>query len=170
MVEPAPVTRPPPRRKRHRLPPLVSPLDGNTWLIRGRKVMLDSTLAARYGISAVGKLNEKFKRNPARFPEDFAFRLTREEFDLLRKWNAIRRLGSGQSRKHLPWVFTEEGAAMLSSILRSGRAAEVNVRIIRIFTALCRLLKARPSLARRIERDDPDLGALIHAAQESRHV
>src|SRR5579863_4427956 len=99
------------------------------YLIRGEKVMLESELAKLYGVST-SRLNEQVKRNRKRFPEDFAFQLTQSEFDLLMSQTAISN-GSRGGRRKPPWAFTEHGIAMLSSVLRSDRAAEMNVLIIR---------------------------------------
>src|SRR5579863_9153646 len=93
-------------------------------VIRGQKVMLDRDLAALYGVPAK-RLNEQVKRNLARFPEDFMFQLTPEEAAVLRSQFATLKKGTGKHRKYLPYVFTELGVAMLSTVLRSERAIEV---------------------------------------------
>lgn len=104
---------------------------------RGQRIMLDSDLASLYGVSTAA-LNQAVARNKERFPDDFAFRLTSAEFNSLRMEAAERKSGRG-GRQKLPWAFTEHGVAMLSSVLRSPRAVEVNIEIIRAFVRLRRL-------------------------------
>ena len=135
------------------------------YLIRGEKVMLDSDLAALYGVPTQ-RLNEQFKRNRARFPADFAFQLTRAEFDSLRSQFAILNTGRGQHRKYLPYVFTEHGVAMLSSILRSKKAVQVNIAIIRTFVRLREILGTHKDLARKIEEHDRQIAGLFSAVQK----
>ncbi|TKB91708.1 MAG: ORF6N domain-containing protein [Nitrospira sp.] len=103
-------------------------------LIRGHNVMLDSDLAQLYGVT-VGRLNEAIKRNEDRFPGDFMFQLTQAEFEHLKSQIAISSSTWG-GRRHAPYVFTEQGVAMLSSVLRSKRAIEVNIAIMRTFVRL----------------------------------
>ena len=100
-------------------------------LIRGQKVLLDSDLAGLYGVSTK-RLNEQVRRNRSRFPEDFMFRLTAEEAESLRSQIATLKTGRGQHRKYVPHAFTEQGVAMLSSVLNSERAIEVNIAIMRL--------------------------------------
>ncbi len=99
-------------------------------LIRGQKVMLDSDLAELYGV-ATKRLNEQVRRNRARFPKDFMFQLTGKEAESLRSQNATLKKGRGRHRKYAPYAFTEQGVAMLSSVLNSERAIEVNIAIMR---------------------------------------
>lgn len=107
------------------------------YLIRGRKVMLDRDLALLYGVPTY-RLNEQVKRNNKRFPNDFMFKLNKEEYTVLRSQNAI--LKRGAHSKYLPHVFTEQGIAMLSGVLNSDRAIEVNIAIMRTFTKMRELL------------------------------
>ncbi len=100
-------------------------IEKRIYVIRGHKVMLDSDLAKLYGVS-VKVLNQGVKRNINRFPEDFMFQLTKEEYDSLRSQIVTLKKGRGKHRKYLPYVFTEQGVAMLSSVLRSERAIQVN--------------------------------------------
>ena len=93
--------------------------------IRGQKVILDSDLAALYGVETKS-LNRAMKRNPDRFPEDFVFQLTRQEFEGLRYQSGILKPGRGQHRKYLPFVFTEQGAIMAANVLNSPRAVQMN--------------------------------------------
>jgi hypothetical protein len=118
------------------------------YLIRGQRVMLDSDLAAIYGTSTM-RLNEQFKRNRKRFPDDFAFVLTREEFTNLISQNAISRSHGG--RRSLPVVFTEHGAIMLASVLNSDVAVQASVRVVRAFVKLREMVAANAQLAAKLE-------------------
>ena len=102
-------------------------------VIRGQQVILDRDLATLYGVETK-RLNEQVKRNIKRFPEDFMFQLTKDE--CLRSQIATLNEGRGQHLKYMPYVFTENGVAMLSSVLRSDAAIEVNIRIMRAFTSM----------------------------------
>lgn len=102
------------------------------YAIRGQKVMLDEDLAAMYGVET-RRLNEQVKRNTDRFPKDFMFTITQKEFENLKSQNATSSWGG---RRKLPNAFTEQGVAMLSGVLNSKTAIEVNIRIIRVFTKL----------------------------------
>jgi len=118
------------------------------YLIRGQRVMLDSDLAAIYGTSTM-RLNEQFKRNRKRFPDDFAFVLTREEFTNLISQNAISRSHGG--RRSLPVAFTEHGAIMLASVLNSDVAVQASVRVVRAFVKLREMVAANAQLAAKLE-------------------
>jgi len=136
------------------------------YLIRGEKVMLDTDLAQLYGVST-GRLNEQLKRNKERFPEDFAFRLTRNEFDALRSQIAIIEPGGrGRHRKYLPYVFTEHGVAMLSSILRSAKAVQVNIGIVRAFVRLREMIATDRELARKVEQHDRQIAVLFDSLRK----
>ncbi len=126
----------------------IDNVERSTQLIRGRRVMLDSHLAAIYGTSTM-RLNERFKRNRKRFPDDFAFVLTREEFTNLISQNAISRSHGG--RRTLPIAFTEHGAIMLASVLNSDIAVQASVRIVRAFVRLREMVAANAQLASRLE-------------------
>lgn len=128
------------------------------YLIRGEKVIMDSDLAELYEVMT-GRLNEQVKRNISRFPEDFAFQLTQEEFDILISQNAISSSAYGGRRK-LPWAFTEHGTLMLSSILRSDRAAQVNIAIVRAFVRMREILATHKEVARKIEEHDRQISNL----------
>ncbi len=104
------------------------------FLIRGQRVLVDSDLANLYQVETK-RLNEQVRRNPDRFPEDFMFQLTSQEYELLKSQFATSKQGSGGKQK-LPLVFTENGVAMLSSVLNSKQAIRVNIAIMRIFTKL----------------------------------
>ena len=122
------------------------------YLVRGETVMLDADLADLYGVTTAA-LNQQVKRNQERFPKDFAFQLSRDEFDSLMSQIVISNAGRGGRRKP-PWAFTEQGVAMLSSVLRSKRAAQVNVAIMRTFVKLRRMLATNEALARKVARHD----------------
>ncbi len=112
--------------------------------------MLDSDLARLYGVTTM-RLNEQVARNPDRFPKDFAYQLTQQEFTNLISQIAISRSGHGGRRK-LPWVFTEHGVAMLSSVLRSPTAVRVNIEIMRAFVRLRRLMATPGELVEQLTR------------------
>ncbi len=116
-------------------------------IIRGKRVMLDSDLAVLYEVGTK-RLNEQVARNRRRFPDDFMFQLTAEEADFLRSHFATSKRGG---RRYLPYVFTQEGVAMLSSVLNSERAIMVNVQIMRAFAQLRRMLLTNRDLKRKIE-------------------
>ena len=158
-------------------------------IIRGQKVMLDSDLAMLYGVTT-SRLNEQVKRNINRFPDDFMFQLTKEE------WNALRsqivtledlksqiatsksdhlqsvesltsqiatlKNGRGQHRKFLPYVFTRNGIGMLSSVLRSETAVEVNIRIMRAFTAIADIVNNNALMIQRILHRNHGVGSNDH--------
>ncbi len=128
--------------------------------IRGHRVMIDADLAELYGVETK-RINEAVRRNPTRFPEDFVFQLTAEESDSLRSQSATldanlksqsvtSSAGRGKHRKYLPFAFTEQGVAMLSSVLRSERAIDVNVSIMRAFVVLRRAAASHVALSRRL--------------------
>ena len=121
--------------------------------VRGQKILLDSDLAALYGV-ATKALVQAVKRNLERFPADFMFQLTEQEVRALRSQfvtldeTSARR---GRHAKYLPYAFTEQGVAMLSSVLRSRRAVQVNVEIMRAFVRLRSLIAHNSELARRLD-------------------
>ena len=118
------------------------------FLVRGQKIMLDRDLSELYGVST-GNLNKAVKRNRKRFPEDFMFRLTNQEFKNLIFQNGTSNWGG--TRK-MPYAFTEQGVAMLSSVLNSSRAIEVNIRIIRIFTKFREMLLTHKDILLKLDR------------------
>lgn len=115
---------------------------------RGIKVLLDADLAALYEVE-VGALNRAVKRNIERFPADFMFQLTEEE--ALRCQTGTLKKGRGQHRKYRPYAFTEQGVAMLSSVLRSDRAIQVNIAIMRAFVQMRTAMSSNAELARRLD-------------------
>jgi len=133
-----------------RLPVPVETITRRIYLIRGQKVMLDSDLAELYQV-LTKNLNLAVRRNPARFPEDFMFQLTEDEAESLRLQIATSNVGRG-GRRYLPYAFTEHGVAMLSSVLSSKRAVQMNILIIRAFVQLRELLATHKDLAQKIEK------------------
>ena len=140
------------------------------FLIRGQKVMLSQDLDGLYGV-AVKALNQAVKRHARRFPPDFVFQLTSKEFDSLKSqfvtssWGGLRRA--------LPYAFTEEGVAMLSSVLKSDRAVKVNIAIMRAFVRLREALETNRELARkfaeldqRVGKHDDEIGVILDAIRQ----
>ncbi|MEA3463812.1 MAG: ORF6N domain-containing protein [Patescibacteria group bacterium] len=121
-------------------------IESKIFLIRGKKVMLDRDLANLYGVTT-GRLNEQVRRNIDRFPDDFMFQLSKEEFDILisqiatSSWGGIRKL---------PLVFAEQGVAMLSSVLKSKKAIKVNIAIMRVFVNIRKFVSSYEGLAMKI--------------------
>ena len=118
-------------------------------IVRGQQVMLDSDLAMLYGVETK-RLNEQVKRNLNRFPEDFMFQLTQDEAVRSRSQIATLNTQRGQNIKYLPYAFTRNGIAMLSSVLRSDTAVEVNIRIMRAFTMIPQLVNHNTQIIERI--------------------
>jgi len=127
-------------------PVLLKRIERSILLIRGTRVILDKDLAEMYGVETFN-LNKSMKRNIDRFPPDFMFQLTRQEFNDLIFHSGISRWGG--TRK-LPYAFTELGVAMLSSVLNSKRAVRVNIQIMRAFVALREMLADHKELARKV--------------------
>ena len=124
-------------------------IENKILLVRGKKVLLDSSLAQLYGVPTKS-LNLAVRRNITRFPQDFMFRLTREETGSLRfQFETSNRRRGG--RRYLPYVFTQEGVAMLSSVLNSERAIAVNIQIMRVFVKLREFMATHRNLARKVE-------------------
>lgn len=119
------------------------------YLIRGHKILLDKDLAELYNVTTK-RLNEQVRRNIDRFPADFMFQLTGDEDELLRSQIATSKQGRG-GRRYAPYAFTEHGVAMLSSVLHSRRAIEVNIAIMRTFVKLRQILATNAALRRKIE-------------------
>jgi hypothetical protein len=118
------------------------------YLIRDQKVMLDSDLAELYQVET-RRINEQFKRNISRFPKDFMFRLTKQEWKNLKSQFATSSWGG---RRKEPYVFTEHGVLMLSSVLNSERAIAVNIKIMRVYTKLREMLFSNKDLLLRMEK------------------
>ena len=120
------------------------------YLIRKHKVMLDIDLAELYQVET-GRLNEQVKRNADRFPEDFMFQLNNEEWESLRSQIAISKKGKG-GRRYAPFAFTEHGVLMLSSVLNSERAVQVNIQIMRIYAKLRGMLLTHKDILLKLEK------------------
>ena len=119
-------------------------------VIRGQRVMLDADLANLYGVTT-SRLNEQVTRNKDRFPEDFAYQLTQQEFTSLMSQFATSKPVRGGRRKR-PWAFTEQGVAMLSSVLNSPTAVRVNIEIMRTFVRLRRLMATPGELVEQLTK------------------
>jgi phage regulator Rha-like protein len=126
---------------------LVDRIAGAILLLRGEKVMLDADLATLYGVETKA-LVRAVKRNLGRFPEDFMFQLTKAEFDNLRYQSGTSSSWGG--RRFPPYAFTQHGVTMLSSVLQSERAVQVNIEVVRTFVRLRRILATHESLARKL--------------------
>lgn len=155
--------------------------------IRGIRVILDSDLAALYGVTTK-RLNEQFRRNRSRFPEDFALQLTAEEATILRSYfatsfpsvavlrsqSATLKKGRGLHRKYRPWAFTEHGALQVANILNSARAVQMSVFVIRAFVKMRETLLGTRDLAKKLAalekqltcRLDSHEAAIVHVLQE----
>lgn len=129
----------------------VETVKGKIYLMRGQKVLLDSDLAELYGVETFN-LNKAVKRNLGRFPEDFMFQLSAEEADALRFQIGMSKSSGRGGRRYLPYVFTEQGVAMLSTVLNSERAVQVNIAIMRAFVQMRELAASNRELARKIEQ------------------
>jgi hypothetical protein len=127
----------------------IEKIDSMIYLIRGLRVMLDSDLAQLYGVE-VKRLNEQVRRNTERFPEDFMFQLSSDEYNNLKSQFATSSVSWGGKRKQ-PLVFTENGMAMLSSVLNNKQAIQVNISIMRIFTKLRSFLMLEKKMIGRID-------------------
>lgn len=118
--------------------------------LRGQRVIVDTDLATLYGVPTK-RLNEQVRRNAERFPADFMFALSQEEWDALRSQSATLKTGRGQHRKYLPFAFTEHGAIMAATVLNSPRAVEVSIYVVRAFVQLRELLAGHKELATRLK-------------------
>ena len=150
---------------------LVECVDRLIYLVRGHKVMLDSDLAELYGVKTEA-LNQAVKRNRGRFPKDFMFQLSAAETRSLRSQFVISNNGRG-GRRYLPYVFTELGVAMLSSVLQSERAIQTNIAIMRAFAQMRQMAANNKELAkkfleleRRLEGHDQQIHALFEAIRQ----
>ncbi len=134
----------------------IERMDSKIHLIRGQRVMLDSDLAAIYGVMT-SALNQAVKRNATRFPTDFGFQLTPEEFKSLMSQIVISKKGRGGRRK-LPWVFTEHGAMMLAAVLNSQRAVDMSVFVVRAFVQMREILSSNRQLAAKLDELEKRVG------------
>lgn len=133
-------------------------------VVRGRQVMLDEDLADLYGVET-RVLVQQVKRNAKRFPADFMFQLTKPEAEALRSQIVISNIGRG-GRRYEPYVFTEQGVAMLSGVLRSDRAIAVNIEIMRAFVELRRAAGSFQELQQRLDQMELDIGARLSEHDE----
>ncbi|MFH1553034.1 MAG: ORF6N domain-containing protein [Candidatus Omnitrophota bacterium] len=146
-------------------------IESKILLIRGKKVMLDRDLAKLYKVPT-GRLNEQVKRNIERFPEDFMFQLTKKEF---KNWLSQIAITNSEKmgQRHNPYAFTEQGVAMLSSVLNSKRAVQVNIAIMRVFVKLKEMLSTHKELMyklaeleRKIEKHDEEICTIFEAIRQ----
>ncbi|OFV99950.1 MAG: hypothetical protein A3F68_10290 [Acidobacteria bacterium RIFCSPLOWO2_12_FULL_54_10] len=140
-------------------------IERKIYIIRGHKVMLDTDLAELYEVETFN-LNKAVKRNIDRFPEDFMFQLNSEEAKSLTFQIGMSKIHGRGGRRTLPYAFTEHGVAMLSSVLHSARAVQMNILIVRAFIALRRMLATHEDLARKmkdLERKQGEHGEQIAA-------
>lgn len=142
------------------------------YFVRGQKVMADSDLAGLYGVETFN-LNKAVKRNADRFPRDFMFQLTREEAQSLRFQIGMSKTKGRGGRRTLPYVFTEQGVAMLSSVLNSKRAVQVNIVIMRAFVKVREMLSTHKDvleklneLERKYERHDAEIKVVFDAIRK----
>src|SRR6059058_5703451 len=156
---------------------------GSIYLLRGQRVMLDFDRAGLYGV-ATKVINQALKRNTIRFPDDFMFQLSRNEVERIsqivtaspgaqRSRSQIVTLKRGRNIKYRPYAFTEQGVAMLSSVLKSERAVKVNIAIMRAFVRLRGVLETNRKLARkfselerRVGKHDKEIAAIIDAIRQ----
>ena len=132
--------------------PVPAPfIERRIYLIRGQKVMLDTDLAELYRV-ATKALNQAVKRNIGRFPEDFMFRLTSQEAEALNRSQIVTGSQKHRDPRLLPYAFTEHGVAMLSAVLKSERAVQMSILIVRAFVKLREVLASHKDLARKIEK------------------
>jgi hypothetical protein len=141
-------------------------------LVRGQKVLLDADLAAFYDVST-RRFNEQVRRNRERFPADFMFQLSPKEWDALRSQFATLESGRGRHRKYLPLAFTEHGAIMAATILKSPRATEISVFVVRAFLRLSRFLASNAELSERLDEverkfaaHDQAIASLVNAIRK----
>ena len=147
----------------------VEIIESKIYLIRNQKVMLDKDLANLYGV-ATKKLNQAVKRNMKRFPQDFMFQLTWDEIERLRSQFVTLKISNKSKRgkhiKYLPFAFTEQGVAMLSSILNSDRAIEVNIQIMRVFIRLKQFIHAHKELEGKFDLLEKKVGEHLNKHDE----
>ncbi|HWY37648.1 MAG TPA: ORF6N domain-containing protein [Bacteroidia bacterium] len=129
-------------------------IENKIYLVRGQKVMLDNDLAELYEVDTK-RLNEQVKRNIDRFPKDFMFQLNEKEVDILRSQFATSSSWGG--RRTLPYVFTEHGVLMLSSVLNSPRAVQVNIRIMRIYVKIRELISLNKDILFKLEKIEKNI-------------
>jgi hypothetical protein len=144
-----------PKALKKKVPFITQPVERHIRLIRGQRVMLDSDLAALYQVSTKA-LNQAVRRNIGRFPDEFMFQLTVAEASALRSQIVTLEKGRGRYSKYAPLVFTEHGVVMLSSVLSSERAVQMNIMVVRAFLRLRELIASSKDIAARIEKLETD--------------
>ena len=142
----------------------VERIAAQIYLIRGVSVMLDYDLAELYG-APTKALNQAVTRNSERFPEDFMFRLSRQEIEAVNQSQIVTGSQKHRDPRYPPRAFTQEGVAMLSSVLRSKRAVQVNIAIMRTFVRLRQMLATNEELARKVAQHDEEIGILFEHIQ-----
>jgi hypothetical protein len=159
-------------------PVLIDSASSRIFTVRGKRVILDSDLAELYGVPT-RQLNQQVRRNPERFPSDFAFLLTSDEWESLRSQIATLKTTRGRHRKFLPYAFTEHGALMAASVLNSPRAIEVSIFVVRTFVAMreaavnarseiaARLDELERSLERRLAKHDQAIADIFAGRSDS---
>ena len=143
----------------------IERIAASIYLVRGQRVMIDSSLAALYGVET-RTLNQAVRRNIERFPEDFMFQFTAEELENWRSQIVISNPGAKKGLRYAPYAFTEHGVAMLSSVLRSAKAVEINIAIIRTFVRLRQVLAANEDLAKTVAKHDRQIAVLFDNVQK----
>lgn len=150
----------------------VEAIAQSIFVLRGQKVIIDTDLAALYGVTTK-RFNEQVRRNLGRFPADFMFQLSETEWAALRSQFATLKTGRGQHRKYQPYVFTEHGAIMAATILNSPRATEVSVYVVRAFVELRELLASNKEvvaklkeLEHKLESHDQAIAGVINTIRE----
>lgn len=142
----------------------VERIAAQIYVIRGQSVMLDADLAELYGVET-RVLVQAVKRNEDRFPEDFMFRLSKEELENWRSQIVISNPTAKMGLRRQPYAFTEHGVAMLASVLRSKRAVDVNIAIVRTFIRLRQMIAGNEELARKVAQHDQEIGILFEHIQ-----
>ena len=134
-------------------------------IIRAQKMLLDADLASLYGVETK-VFNQAVRRNIERFPEDFMFHLTPEEAESLRSQTVTLKTGRGTHAKYAPLAFTEQGVAMLSSVLKSKQAIQINLGIMRTFVRIRQILASNEELARKVSQHDRQIAVLVEHVQK----
>jgi hypothetical protein len=145
--------------------PLPFNVSGLIHTMRGEKVILDADLAHLYGVTT-GRLNEAVTRNKDRFPADFRFQLTTSEWSILKSQIAIAKSGSG-GRQLRPWVFTEHGALMAANVLRSQRAIQMSIFVVRAFLRMRNVLSDTVALAAKLDKLESEVTARLDSHEKS---
>ena len=147
----------------------VERIEAKILLVRGQKVMLDSDLAVLYGVTTK-RLNEQVKRNSARFPEDFVFRLTSAELEGLNRSQIATGSQRHRDPRFAPYAFTEHGAIQAANVLNSERAVEMGVHVVRAFVRLRAMIAANKELAKKLEELERRLDTHDQAITEIMHA